>query len=174
MLAQRLEACRLWKARHLFRFLQRHRQAEERRALAGREPAIRRGGFAPAALERLDDYRVQRGVEAPDAFDVQIVKLDGGNTPRAQRLEHRGRRREARDVRTPLPRRTPERSAGSRTGHESHDLPACKHRPLRSELTLSANIDPYYFGQLTAHSPEATPGRRDYGNYVGILRALEL
>src|SRR5690606_34392605 len=134
MLAQRLEACRLWKARHLFRFLQRHRQAEERRALAGREPAIRRGGFAPAALERLDDYRVQRAAEAPPALDVQIVQR-----------------------------------AGSRTGHESHALPACKHRPLRSELTLSAKLEPE-----AAHSPEATPGRRDYGNYVGILRALEL
>src|SRR5262249_5376279 len=92
---------------HVDRFLQGHRQAEQRRVLAAGPPRVSRFGVAPRALEVGLDDGAELGIVPLDPPAVQIEELDGGDRPRAERGEHVGGGREGIDAIThmgPLPR----------------------------------------------------------------------
>ena len=80
------------------RFLQGHRQSEQRRVLAAGPARVGGLGVAPRALEVGLDDRVQLRIVALDPPAVQLEQLDGGHAARPQRREHVGGGRESIDA----------------------------------------------------------------------------
>jgi hypothetical protein len=87
---ERGDARRLRQPGGLRGFFQRHRQAEQRSALAARECGIRQSRGVARPVRGTDRNRVQRAVAFVDALQMHLDQFDRRNLARAKRRQHFG------------------------------------------------------------------------------------